>query len=78
MLIDYATYKKYISRIVNAKFLNHKPDGLIWWNCEDYLYSVRSSSTILTNEYKNVTDIASYKLNILKTYLDSTRAVMNQ
>ena len=78
MLMDYTTYKKYISRIVNTQFLNSKPAGLIWWNCEEYLYSLRNSDPIIMNEYKNVTNPTTYKYNILQTYLDSTRAVMNQ
>lgn len=78
MLIPVGTFSEAMTRMLNTKVFNKKIDGLIWWNCEDFLYENRYNDPILLNEYQNVTDISTYKKNVLLTYLGVLRSVLNQ
>jgi len=77
-LIDYTTFNDIIGRIINTSYKGKKVDGIIWWNCEDFLYQSRSSDPIMMEEYKTVTNVSTYKYNLLKGYLDNIKSVVNK
>lgn len=74
-LIDFSTFKATLSRFKDAEYFNNKVDGVIWWNSEDTNAASRTVNPIMMEEYKNVTDVAGYKLKVLQSYLDSIRPI---
>lgn len=78
LLMPYSVYKEYIKYVLNTTLYGKRVDGIVWWSCEDFLYKTRTSDPIIAEEYKNVTDYNAYRDNLMRSYLDTTRLVIDQ
>lgn len=79
-LIDLASFTKYVRSIITTSNYGRKADGIIWWNCINFLYERRAtcaSSVVLLEEFKNVTDINAYQTTLFQKYLDSIKPMFN-
>jgi len=76
-LVAPTVYKKLINRINTTISDRIKGNGIIWWSCEDYLYTLNSKDSIIKNEYINVTDPKAYQMILLKNYIDSIKPLFN-
>lgn len=76
MLIPRKDWIEYISRIVKTKIPTKNVDGVIWWHSMDFLYSIRTSSAILTEEFKNVTNVYTYQDTLFRNYYEAIKPVL--
>ena len=72
-MMDKNTFYQYVYRIITTLNFGKRVDGILWWNCEDYLYSTRAGNTYLTEEYKTITDRFAYQIQIFQTYLNAIK-----
>lgn len=69
--MTYEIFRDTLRAILNFRYQNKKVDGVIWWNCEPYLFSNKKNTPIIFEEYKNVTDPSKYQIDLLQNYFDA-------
>jgi len=68
-LIEEKNFSWYVDRIMNFTYNNKKIDGIIWWNCENYLLKTKANFAI--KEYKHInnqSDLLQRYWDIIKKY----------
>lgn len=76
-LIELQHFEKFVKGILGAKYKNKKVDGVIWWECENFLYN---NLKILpaAKDYKNVSDKNTYQNTVLETYFKRINKNINK
>ena len=77
-LISINDFETYIKYIVNYSLNGKKINGLVWWNCENYLYENRNSFSSIRNEYKNksVDNATLHQQNLIQNYYNKIRNIL--
>ena len=77
-LISINDFETYIKYIVNYSLNGKKINGLVWWNCENYLYENRNSFSSIRNEYKNksVNNATLHQQNLIQNYYNKIRNIL--
>lgn len=79
-IIDITSFTQYIKSILTTDNFGRKVDGIIWWDCINFLYERRTTnvgSAVLLDEFKNVVDINTYQTTLFQRYLDSIKPLFN-
>ena len=67
-LVEFTYFKNFIKSIADASYFGKKIDGIIWWECEDYVFNNRKSYKSVQKEFSIVTNKEKYKEKIYKNY----------
>jgi hypothetical protein len=70
-MISYTKFSETVKAILNMQYQNQKVNGVIWWNCEPYLFVNKKNSAIISEEYKSVTAPSKYQIELLQKYLNA-------
>ena len=69
-LMSKELFRETMKDILSMQYQNRKVNGVVWWNCEPYLFDNKKDSKIISEEYKNVVDPAKYQIDLLQNYLN--------
>lgn len=67
-LIELAYFERFVKTIIDTEYKGNGIDGIIWWNCEDYVYNHRSDFKSTEIEYSKVTDKDKHIDSIFQDY----------
>jgi hypothetical protein len=67
-LVELPYFETYVKSIIDTKYKGKGIDGLIWWNCENYVYKIKKDFKSAEKEYQNVTDKDQHQDTIFHNY----------
>lgn len=67
-LTEFSYFENFIKSISNANYLGKKIDGIIWWECEDYVFNNRKTYKSVEKEYININNKENHIDDIYHNY----------
>lgn len=77
-LVEFSYFKNFIKSIADANYLGKKIDGVIWWECEDYVFNSRKSHKSVEREYSTITNKEYHKDKIYRNYYSIIHTIIKQ
>ncbi len=72
-LIEPEHFSKFIATILSTSHLGNKVDGLIWWECENYVYNNQSNISTLKDRYPVSINKVLYQEQLLENYYNKIK-----
>lgn len=69
-LIELPYFEKFVKTIIDTQYNGKEIDGIIWWNCEDYVFNHKSELKSTAIEYSKVKDKDKHINAIFHTYYE--------
>jgi hypothetical protein len=73
-LIEEKHLEEFLKNILNASYKGKKVEGLIWWECETYLYNYK----VIPDEYKKVKSVSDHQGQIYQRYFNPMTKYLNK
>jgi hypothetical protein len=77
-LIEFSHFENFIKSISDANYLEKKIDGIIWWECEDYVFNSRKTYKSVEKEYSNITNKENHIDIIYRNYYKIINTILNK
>lgn len=72
-LIEPEHFSRFIATILSTSHLGNKVDGLIWWECENYVYNNQSNISTLKDRYPVSINKVLYQEQLLENYYNKIK-----
>jgi hypothetical protein len=77
-LIEFSYFENFIKSISDANYLGKKIDGIIWWECEDYVFNSRKTYKNVEKEYGNINNKENHIETIYRNYYKIINTNLNK
>lgn len=67
-LVELPYFETFVKSIIDTKYKGKGIDGLIWWNCEGYVYNHKKDFKSTEKEYQQVNDVEKHQDSIFHKY----------